>query len=139
MADVPAAPFLMSDVSVKIGADTYEEALSICRFVPTTPKAMFKGLGGNVHKFVGTPSWVANWTFAQDTKSAQSLHKLLNATAPGTPLAVELVAQDGGDVIAATILAEPTDIGGELDTVPTAAVALDVDGQVTRTTPEPTP
>lgn len=128
----PVKPFYMYDVTVKIGDDTYEEALSSIKFTPTTPKATFKGLGKNVHTFVGTPTWVSAWAFAQDLESAVSLHRLLHTSAPGTPLEVELIATEAGEKVTATILTEPGEIGGDLETVPTAAVTLAVDGQVER-------
>lgn len=137
MTAVPAKPFFMHKVTVKIGDDTFEEALSTIRLVPTTPRATFKGLGGNVHKFIGTPAWVCNATFAQDLKSAASLHKTIGRAEPGTPLDLELTAQDGGDTVKVTILTEPTDIGGDIDTVPTASVPLEVDGQPEFIAPTP--
>lgn len=135
MSNIPAAPYFMNRCTVKLGADTFEEAFSSIRLVPTTPKATFKGLGGNAHKFAGTPEWVCNATFAQDMTSAVSLHKLLHTSAPGTELQLELVPVDGGDIVTCTIVTEPSDIGGDVDTVPTSSVALGVNGQPERTAP----
>ncbi len=130
--NIPAAPYFMYDVTVKLGADTYEEALTSVKFTPTTPKVTFKGLAKNSKTFVGTPTWVSALTFAQDLASAASLHKLLHSTAPGTPIVLELIATETGEKVRATILVEPGELGGDVETVPTSAVTLAVDGPVER-------
>jgi hypothetical protein len=122
----------MYDVNVQIGADTYQEALTSVLLTPTTPKATFKGLGKNVHTFVGTPTWVAGLTFAQDFTSAVSLHKTLHTADPGTELELKLTPVAGGETVTVTILTEPGAMGGDLETVPTAAVSLGVKGQPVR-------
>lgn len=132
MSAIEAQPILLNNVTVKLGADTYEEALTTCQLVPTTPKVVFAGLGGNTKTLLGVPSWIANLTFAQDLTSGASLHKLLHTSPPGTPLAMELIAVADGDKVTATIVTEPGAIGGDVNTVPSASVALGVNGQPVR-------
>jgi len=135
MAAIDVQPYVMNTATVKIGSDTYEDALSSVVLTPTTPKSNFLAISGKNRRTAGTPEWTCAITFAQDVKSASSFHKYLHDTAPGTIVTMEFTPLTGGDKVTADIMIEPAAIGGDAGTTPTASVTLDVEGQPTRTAP----
>lgn len=132
MAAIAAAPILLNNVTVKIGADTYEAACTKVLLTPTTPVVRWKGMvPGSSHAFSGTPTWECAIKFAQDVASTSSLSKYLLATAAGTKVTLEFDPVAGGATVTASIVIQPAAIGGDIDTVPESEVTFAVQGQPT--------
>jgi hypothetical protein len=132
MPAIAAQPFLMTDVSLTIGTDTYEAACTKVLLVPNVPVVKWRGLTPSSRfTFVKDPEWTAQIQFAQDFASASSLSKYLHTTPPGTKVAFTFDPIAGGATITAEILVIPAQIGGDIDTVPEAPVTFEVVGQPT--------
>lgn len=131
MATIAVTPFLLTNCTMKIGADNYEAAISSAEFVPTASAVNWKGLTpAAVFTFATTATWMCNLTFAQDWKLATSLSNYLH-TNEGTTVAVEFIPKvgTGEKKVTASLVITPGAIGGPVDSVAVATVALGVLGK----------
>lgn len=131
MAAIAVNPFQLTDATLTIGTDNYEAHVSKVEFVPSAPSATFKGLTPTAqHTFTGAPTWVCNLTFAQDWSTVNALSRYLFEHA-GEEKVVTFAPVKGGKTITATVVLQPGAMGGDVDAVPTATVALGVKGKPT--------
>lgn len=138
MAQVAIKPIILNDITLLIGADNYEAAVSRVVLTPTVPQAKWKGMTpAAIFNLAGTPEWVCEVTWAQDHETANSLSQYSIANA-GQVKAVEFkpkkpVSPATAPTFKCDVLILPGAIGGDLDTVPTASASWPVNGQPVRT------
>lgn len=131
MANIAAAPFGLTDLTFKVGADNYETSISAVEFVPTVPTFSWAGATpGAVYNFSGAPSWVINVTAIQDWTTTNSLSQYLLANV-NKVVTADFAPVKGGKVFRANITLVPGNIGGAANTVPTLTVSFQVQGQPT--------
>lgn len=131
MPVIAVHPFQLTDCLFTVETDSYEAHVSKVEFAPTSTAAKFKGLTPTaVFTFAGAPEWVCNLTFAQDWDTPNSLSRYLYEHA-GEEIAVTFEPKKGGSAITANIVAQPGPIGGDIDAVAVATVALGVNGRPT--------
>ena len=130
MAAIAAKPFMLGASTVKIGTTNYESALSGVSLDPSSVKELWRGVDGSSIPVVGSESWEAKLTFAQDVSAATALSRYLYANV-GTSVAMEFVPVAGGQAIAATVAVEAASFGGDFGKIATATVTLSVVGRPT--------
>lgn len=130
MAAIPAAPFVLKNITLGLGTDSYEAALRTVRFDPTTNVIKWRGLTPTSRfRFASDPEWTVTMTFAQDLASASSLSKKLHAAVPGEVVVMTFDPIAGGATITASVMLVPASMGGDIDTVPESSVTFEVVGQ----------
>lgn len=136
MSTIVPAPLFLSNCTVEIGTDSYEQALSNVTITPSTSQVTFKGLTPTAIFNFSTPStWAAALTFAQDWSTAGSLANYLFAHEGQqvTMTFVPAVDDVTSPTITATVTIVPGSIGGAQGAVSTSTVTLPVDGKPTIT------
>lgn len=125
MAVIAVAPFVLKDVTLKIGADNYEKHVSSVTFTPSVSKQTWKGLGGNSYTDQGFADWTCEIEYAQDWNTTNSLSQYLHAN-EGVSVAAEFVPKlgTGGSKFAAQLAIAPGAIGGNEGAFLTASVSL---------------
>jgi hypothetical protein len=135
MALITAAPFPLTDATLKVAANNYETSVSSVEFVPTVPSFSWKGMTPTaVFSFPGSASWVCNVSAIQDWETVDSLSSYLLDHA-GETVEMDFYPQNGGQGFRATVTLVPGSIGGAIDTVPIISVSLQVQGTPERITP----
>lgn len=135
MAAIAVAPIILNDCTVTIGTDTYEAALSKVQFDPSSSTVRWRGMSPTARKaFQTLADWSYSLTFAQDLVTANSLSQYLMAN-EGKAITMKFKpkkpATGTAPTITATILVTPGALGGDVDTIPTAAITGGVDGTPT--------
>jgi hypothetical protein len=133
MTVVAVAPFLLRDVILTLGTDSYQAHVSQVEFVPTSSPVVWKGLTpSSVHTLGTTATWVCNLAFAQDFETVDSLSLYLHANEGDEVVGIfEPIA--GGATVTANLILTPGGIGGTVDGVAVASVSLGVSGKPTIT------
>jgi hypothetical protein len=135
MALIAAAPFALTNATLKVAANNYETSVSSVEFVPTVNTFQWKGLTpASVHSFPGSATWVANISGIQDWETTDSLSKFLFDNA-GDVVVMDFYPIAGGEGFRATVTLVPGNIGGAVDTVPVISVTLQVQGAPAYITP----
>lgn len=138
MPQIAVKPIRLSNVklNIKSGATDvgdFEMHVSSVQLNPTTPTASWRGLGGNAHKFAGTPEWDMAVDYAQDWSATTSLSRYLldnagkSVTITLTPGGGTISTTNPGFRVSATLVPGP--IGGGVDAVAVGTVTLPIDGQ----------
>lgn len=131
MTSIAVKPYQITDCVLTLGSNNYEAHASKIELVPTVTKAKFKGsTPAATFSFASAPEWLLNLTYAQDWETASSLSRFLHEHV-GEEIDVTFEPRRGGPAITATIVIEPGAIGGDVDAVAGASVALGVNGQPT--------
>lgn len=136
MAQIAVAPFVLKDVILQIGTDTYEMHCSSAQFVPSTSVVTWQGLTpAAAFSDTTTPSWTCVLNYAQDWETTNSLAQYLLANQNTEKVAVfkPRGATTGKPVFTATLLIAPGPIGGDVNTVQTGTVTLGVKGAPVKT------
>ena len=131
MPKITLNPYSLKHATMKIGADSYEAAISSVAFTPSASKTSFKGIDGGTYTDLDPAEWVCDITFAQDFRTAGSLSNYLHAN-EGTVVAAEFIPVVGGagaKKITANIVLTPGAIGGAVGATVTATVQLGVQGK----------
>lgn len=137
MPVITVAPFVLKDVSMKIGADNYEHHVSQVEFTPDMSVVTWKGLSPAASfSDTSAPVWSCTLSFAQDWTTPDSLSEYLMDHAGET---VEAVfgpngATTGDTLFTADIILAPGPIGGTVDSVAVGTVTLGVVGAPVRST-----
>lgn len=136
MASIGIAPFVLKDMILSVGTDSYEQAVSSVQFVPSSSTVTWQG-GTPASTFTDqtTPSWTCTLGYAQDWTTVNSLAQYLLANA-GQQKAVVFKPQGiatGKPSFAATLIIAPGPIGGDVNTVQVATVTLGVIGAPVKT------
>jgi hypothetical protein len=131
MASIAVNPFILRDVLLTFGTDSYEKHVSSVEFVPAGSVVTWKGLTpASVFSFGANATWTCNLSFAQDWATANSLSRYLFEN-EGEELAVTFEPVAGGPSVSATLIITPGSIGGAVDSVAVATVSLGVKGKPT--------
>src|SRR5262245_23678015 len=131
MASIAVVPFLMTDVMLTLGTDSYEKHVSEVLFTPSASPVIWKGLSpASVFSFMPTASWTCQLSYAQDWATTNSLSKYLLAN-EGESVAATFDPINGGPTVSATLLITPGAIGGQVDGVAVATAVLGVLGKPT--------
>lgn len=128
MPAIAVKPYLFTNALFTVGADNYEAHVSTVRFTPSATTATFQGATPAASfSFAGAATWVCNLTYAQDWATPNSLSRYLHEHA-GETVEVTFEPVKGGSAITATLSITPGEIGGDVNAVGTAQVALGVVG-----------
>lgn len=136
MSTITPKPLFLTNCTVQIGTDSFEQALSQVQLDPANSNVMFKGLTPTAVFNFSTPStWTATLQFAQDWTTADSLsnYLLANEGEKVTMTFVPAVDDTASPTITATVFIVPGSIGGSQGAVATSSVKLPVDGKPTVT------
>lgn len=137
MAQIAVAPFVLKDVIMQIGTDTYEMHCSSVAFNPSTSVLTWQGLTpAAAFSDTTTPSWTCTLNYAQDWETTNSLAQYLMTNSNTEKVAVfkPRGAATGKPIFTATILIAPGPIGGDVNTVQVGTVTLGVKGAPVKTT-----
>lgn len=137
MPVIAVTPFVLKNVSMKIGSDNYEAHVSQVEFVPATSEVTWKGLTPtSVFSDTTAPTWTCVLSFAQDWATANSLSSYLLANAGNTVSAVfgPKGATTGATIFTASIILAPPNIGGTVDAVAVGQVTCGVVGAPVKST-----
>jgi len=133
MSTPPVVPIILNDTELLIEEDNYEAHVSQVQIDPTVNVVRWKGLTPtSTHAFPTTPEWVLNLAYAQDWATPNSLSSYLLAhvgerkTFKFTP---KKAATGTAPTVTVVAFIAPGSIGGQIDQVATATVALGVEGQ----------
>lgn len=131
MATIEVTPLVLKNIELVIGTDDYRKHVDQVTLTPSYPSLSWVGMGGNTHKDVGTPSWVAAVNYVQDWDTPNSLSRYLLANA-GTQVPVTFRPRSGvGPSHAATVILAAGPIGGQVNAFSTSSVTLEVVGHPT--------
>lgn len=136
MAQIAVAPFVLKDVILTIGTDSYEMHCSTAAFNPSSSVLTWQGLTpAAAFSDTTTPSWTCTLNYAQDWETANSLAQYLLANQNTSKVAVfkPRGATTGKPIFTATILIAPGPIGGDVNTVQVGTVTLGVSGAPVKT------
>ena len=130
MAQINIAPLFLKDVTLTVGADSYEKHVSGVTFTPSTSPIMFKGLNPEaVFTDVGAASWTVDLSYAQDWTTVNSLSAYLFAN-QGETVSMTFTPRSGlGPAFVASVVIVSGAIGGQVDSYATTTVSLPVQGQ----------
>lgn len=121
-------PFIMKDCLFSVAADQYEAHVSQVQFDPASSLVKWKGLTPTaVFNFASTADWTCNIALAQDW-GVDGLSRYL-FDHEGEEIAVTFEPVAGGVGVTATLIVTPGSIGGAVDAVATATIALGVKGR----------
>lgn len=123
MAQIAISPFVLKNVLLTIGTDSYEKHVSQVEFSPSASTQTWKGLGGNTHTAQGLADWTVTLTYAQDWETANSLSQYLLAN-EGTNVSVTFEPVSGDAGFTSTVTLSPGSVGGQQGTFATSSVTL---------------
>jgi hypothetical protein len=122
----------MKNISVQIGSDNYEAAISTLKFTPATTIQTWKGgTPAAVYTDVTTPTWTCAMTLAQDYAAATSLANYLleNVGESVTCIFKPSVPGTGTQaIVTATLILAAPEIGGDIDAWMSTAITHAVSG-----------
>lgn len=135
MAVIANAAYFGTTGKLEMGAtaattDEFTSAVTSCALVPNAPVAQVADIGGGVASFVGANIWVAQITFNQDWKTANSLSQKL-LTLHGSTQYVKYTPDNGGKVATFQVIVQAAQMGGAASSLHTATVNLQVINQPT--------
>lgn len=130
MTQINPNPIVLKDVTVTIGADTYERQLSQVVLTPAATASKWQGMApGASYSDISLATWDAGLTFAQDHETAGSLSDYLFAN-EGTKVVMIFKPRSGsGPSYQVTLSLTPGAIGGEVNAWATGTVTLPCDGK----------
>lgn len=119
----------ITDATVQIGDDSYEQACSTVTLTPSSSSKTFQGMTPTSSATRVTPAtWEADITFAQDLDTAGSLTNYLH-TNEGQEVTMIFAPNAGGATVTATVYITPGAIGGDQGDFSTSSVKLPVIGK----------
>jgi hypothetical protein len=130
MATIDVQPIYLKDVLLTVASDEYSKHVSSVALTPSTSSATWKGLAPDaVYSNIGTATWVADLTFAQDWNTADSLSAyLFENEGEEVTLTFEPINGVSGTWTATVIIA-PGAVGGAVDSFAEATVSLPIQGR----------
>lgn len=125
MVAIAVSPFVLRDVVLTIGTDSYEKHVSAVTFTPSASVQTFVGLGGNTHTDTSTATWTCNLEYAQDWGTENSLSQYLMDN-EGDQVTVVFTPKSAvaGTFFTSTVTLSPGAIGGSGGAFATASVTL---------------
>jgi len=136
MAQIAVAPYVLKDVIMQIGTDTYEMHCSSVLFTPSTSVLTWQGLTPAAAFSDSTsPSWTCTLNYAQDWVTANSLAQYLSTNSNTQKVAIfkPQGVTTGKPIFTATLIIAPGPIGGDVNTVQVGTVTLGVVGVPVKT------
>lgn len=132
MAQITIQPFIMRDCLLTLGTvGDFEAHVSQVQFDPSSSVVNWKGLTPtSVFSFGSSATWVCTLAYAQDWDTADSLSRYLFEH-EGEEIEATFEPVKGGPSVTATLIIAPGSMGGTVDQVGTATVALGVQGKPT--------
>lgn len=130
MPQIQPAPFVLKDVVLTLGADTFEKEVSTAELAPSSSTVAFKGLSPTAQYTDATAAtWVCNLVLAQDWETSGSLSLFLwNNDGTPQPLALKPRSGSGPSFTASAIIIPPS-VGGAGDAYATSTIALGLSGK----------
>lgn len=129
MADIVLEPILLSNVLLTLGDNDYQGSVSKVEIAPTSSIVNWKGMTPAAsYSFPTSSTWACNLEYAQDWETTNSLSRYLHDH-EGETVEATFEPKNGGASFTATLVIVPGTIGGSVDTVATATVALGVRGK----------
>lgn len=130
MVQITPNPIVLKDVTVTIGADTYEKQVSQVMLTPTAQASKWQGMApGATYSDIALATWDAAITFAQDHETAGSLSDYLFAN-EGTKVVMIFKPRSGsGPSYQVTLALTPGAIGGAVNAWAESTVTLPCDGK----------
>lgn len=111
MAIIAVEPFVLRDVDLLIGTDSYQAHVSQVEFIPTAAQITWTGLANNTHAATATATWAVTLAGAQDWDTANSLSQYLHAN-EGLKVPITFTPADGQGSFTAEVTLSPASIGG---------------------------
>ena len=137
MAVIAAVPFVLKNVTLKVGSDNYEAHVSEVTFTPSTSTVTWQGLTpAAAFSDATTATWVCTMAYAQDWDTTNSLANYLLANAGTAKVAVfqpNAAAGAGHAIFTATLNIVAGPIGGAVNVVQTGSVTCGVVGVPVKT------
>lgn len=126
MSAITPVPYALNGATIKIGTNTFDQAISSGTIVPSSSTAYVKGLSGLVFPYTTVPTWVCNLKFMQDLKTSGSLQNFLLANSGQTVTIVFTLAPGttGSPVITISATLVPAQIGDDMDKLAEASVSF---------------
>ena len=135
MPAVAVAPFVLKDATFAVALDNYEAHLSQVQFDPTTQQLQWQGLTPSASfTDVGSPSWAATLSYAQDWKTPNSFSQYLYDH-QGETIAATFTTNPGAGSWAVNLIITPGAVGGSVNAYAVATVTLGISGQPVFTPP----
>lgn len=135
MTAVAVAPFVLKDATFAVAADNYESHLSQVQCDPTTQQLQWQGLTPSASfTDVGSPSWAATLSYAQDWKTPNSFSQYLYDH-QGETIDVTFTTNPGAGAWAVKLIITPGAVGGQVNAYAVATVTLGISGQPIFTPP----
>lgn len=136
MTQIPVVPFVLKDVTLKLGTtDTYEAHVSEVTFTPTSTTLTWQGMTPAASfSDVSNPSWGCQLSYAQDWKTPNSLSRYLYDH-QGETVPCEFTTNPGAGVWGADLIITPGAVGGPVNAYAVATVQLGVSGEPVFTPP----
>lgn len=136
MAQIAVQPIILNDVLLSLTLDaathSFEKHVSQVELVPSSSPVVWKGLNPTASfTFPQTATWVCNLSYAQDWETTNSLARFLHDN-EGETVAATFEPKLGGATWTANLVLTPGAIGGTVDSVAVATVALGVNGKPVR-------
>jgi len=136
MAQIAVQPFILRDVLLTLTLDAtsndFEKHVSQVEFTPSSSPVTWKGLEPDANfTFPSTATWVCTLSYAQDWETEDSLSAFLHDN-EGATVAASFEPVRGGTTWTANLVITPGAIGGTVDAVAVATVALGVNGKPSR-------
>lgn len=133
MAAISPNPFMMQDVILTLGANSYEATVSSATLTPANSTTTWKGLKkGSTFTFASFATWSLDLDYAQDFTALTTLSNYA-FDHEGEDIAFELRPKGTGTSgFSGTCILSPGAIGGAVDGVATATASFPVKGKPTR-------
>jgi hypothetical protein len=133
MVQINPAPIVLKDVTVTIGADTFEKQVSAVTLTPTAASSTWQGMApGASYSDVALATWTAAITLAQDHETAGSLSDYLFANEGTKVTMIFKPRSTSGPSYQVTVSLTPGAIGGAVNAWAEATVTLPCDGKPTK-------
>lgn len=130
MATINVAPFVLKDVLLTVGTDSYEAHVSQVELTPSSSTQTWQGLTPtSVHTDMTTATWTCTLAFAQDWETPNSLSAYLFANEGETKSVVFRPRSGSGPSFEVEVIVTPGAIGGTVNSFATATVTLGVKGK----------
>jgi hypothetical protein len=134
VATIAVQPFVLKDVLLSVGADSYQAHVSQVEFTPNSSLQTWQGLTPtSIHTDATTATWTATLALAQDWETPNSLSRYLFDNEGTTKSVVFKPKSGSGPSFNATLVITPGAIGGTVNAFATATVTLGMIGKPTIT------
>lgn len=124
MANITTTAFILLDVVLTLGADSYQSTVSQVEFTVSQNIIRWHGLGNNSQNVASVEEWAAVLTFPQDWETTGSLSKFLLENSGETVAATFKPKSGSGPSFTSTLTLVSPNIGGTVNAIPVTTVTL---------------